>query len=248
VSYEAVANESWENADRCDAHGICEMCMLRYVEVKILEEGLWNIRCPGEGCRYRLVDNDVRNILASSGRQGEALEKYARLRNENFAPRLQEILAAQSTWAKDRDDVDSSEALLLMECQVCPCCSVLVRREGGCTHIACRCGTDFCFGCGAPMQDTDECICDQRDDIYNEEEDDMGGEGRPALGFWRQHVQERSAGEVPTEQRAEAKPEEVIAAAGLPAKAPELKRAHSWPESCARMPAATEGCGITQPQ
>jgi len=85
-------------------------------------------------------------------------------------------------------EMDTSEALLLAECQVCPECSVLVRREGGCTHIVCRCGQDFCFGCGAPMsEEGDECVCEQREDAdMINDEDDMEGEGRPSLGFWQQ--------------------------------------------------------------
>lgn len=186
MQYAAVSNESWENADRCSAHDICRECMQQYVEVKILEDGLWNIRCPGVGCRYRLIGQDVEEALTHSRRQDEALEKHARLRNENFAPRLQEMLAAQSSKA-EQASTDSSEDFLLAQCQVCPTCSVLVRREGGCTHIACRCGADFCFGCGAPLNDDDDdCVCGERDEEMVEHEDEMGGEGRPSLGFWQQ--------------------------------------------------------------
>merc|ERR1712205_124346 len=75
-----------------------------------------------------------------------------------------------------------------MGCQICPTCSALVRREGGCTHIVCRCSQDFCFGCGAPLSDlADECVCHERPDVDSmTDEDDMEGEGRPSLGFWRQ--------------------------------------------------------------
>merc|ERR1712194_877318 len=46
AEYASVNNESWQNSDRCDAHGVCKACLQRYVEVKVLDEGLWNLRCP----------------------------------------------------------------------------------------------------------------------------------------------------------------------------------------------------------
>ncbi|CAI8596847.1 unnamed protein product [Vicia faba] len=32
--------------------------------------------------------------------------------------------------------------------QQCPKCSMHVQRKGGCEHISCRCGCNFCYGCG----------------------------------------------------------------------------------------------------
>ncbi|GLC42593.1 hypothetical protein PLESTM_001354300 [Pleodorina starrii] len=32
--------------------------------------------------------------------------------------------------------------------QRCPVCRALVERSGGCNHIRCRCGTQFCYACG----------------------------------------------------------------------------------------------------
>lgn len=187
VKYASVANESWENSDRCNAHGICKPCLQRYVEVKVLEDCLWNLRCPGEGCSYRLINDDISEALVESERREEALALHSRLRHENFAPRLEEMLASQQAVAADSSkELDTCEAMLLAECQVCPNCFVLVRREGGCTHIVCRCGQDFCFGCGGPVSDdSDDCCCEEREDNIPDE-DEMGGEGRPAFAFWRQ--------------------------------------------------------------
>lgn len=188
AEYTRVLNESWQNDDRCDAHGICEPCLQTYIESKVVSEGLWNLRCPGEGCRYRLVDTDIQKALANCSKAEEALNKFEKLRADSFQPRLEEVLAAQAVaQARGKDEeVDATEAMLLNECQVCPTCAVLVRREGGCTHIVCRCSQDFCFGCGAPMEeDDDSCVCDHREDAWTQE-DDMEGEGRPSLGFWRQ--------------------------------------------------------------
>lgn len=54
-------------------------------------------------------------------------------------------------------------------CQACPNCLVVVRKEIGCNHMACRCGQSFCYGCGAP---SGQCLCNHH-----------SGEG-PQLARW----------------------------------------------------------------
>jgi len=155
AQFRAVQTHSWVNSDRCDAHGICQPCMQRYVELKILDEGVWHIRCPGEGCRYRLVVDNVRDALSSVPREEEALARYEQLRNEDCASRLRGAI-------NDALE-DESQAWLLQDCQACPRCFVLTFRADGCLHLACRCGAHFCYGCGAPNADGDACMCDMRD-------------------------------------------------------------------------------------
>merc|ERR1712151_1026974 len=70
-----------------------------------------------------------------------------------------------------------SGAWLLRECQVCPRCFVLARREDGCSHLVCRCSCDFCFGCGAPFElqegEATGCQCHDNDyDYYDYDYDD----------------------------------------------------------------------------
>ncbi|GLC42596.1 hypothetical protein PLESTB_001117400 [Pleodorina starrii] len=36
----------------------------------------------------------------------------------------------------------------------CPACKLIVERSEGCNHMRCRCGCDFCYGCGKPYKDT----------------------------------------------------------------------------------------------
>ncbi|GLC42598.1 hypothetical protein PLESTF_000735500 [Pleodorina starrii] len=36
----------------------------------------------------------------------------------------------------------------------CPACKLVVERSEGCNHMKCRCGCDFCYGCGKPYKDT----------------------------------------------------------------------------------------------
>ena len=43
----------------------------------------------------------------------------------------------------------------------CPECRRMVEREEGCNHMGCRCGCEFCYGCGARFY---ECRCEYSDD------------------------------------------------------------------------------------
>lgn len=142
-SYVEVQTHSWANYDRCDAHGICRSCVQRYVEVKLLDEGTWNVRCPGEGCRYHLLDRDIDMALSESDSRVQAMAAYSKLRNENGGLRLQTLLASALA--------DPDESWIWRECQACPACYVLARREDGCSHLACRCGCHYCFVCGGSL-------------------------------------------------------------------------------------------------
>ncbi|CAE7719117.1 lplA [Symbiodinium sp. CCMP2592] len=142
-------NHSWSNRS-CDAHGICWKCLNRFVEVQILEEGRFNIKCPGIGCNYRLLPLDVERALEASEpeRQQVALKRYSSMRSGSHGQRLREVVLGSA---------GPSERWLLEECQACPQCLSLVRREDGCLHVFCRCGCDFCAGCGSPKR----CLCSQ---------------------------------------------------------------------------------------
>ncbi|CAJ1399499.1 unnamed protein product [Effrenium voratum] len=144
VNYATMHNHSWQNR-RCDAHGVCESCLSRHVEVQILE-GHYNVRCPGENCSYRLIPLDVQRALERLPSGPALLERYEQLRSQCHEQRLRELLTQKG----------DSEEWLLAQAQPCPSCLALVRRETGCLHVFCRCGCSFCYGCGGPSWD---CIC-----------------------------------------------------------------------------------------
>lgn len=168
--YALVDNHSWHNLDRCDAHGMCWSCLQRYVELKILDEGLWNLRCPGEGCRYRLVGEDIKLILSQSPLREKALQTYESVRSDTGTTRLREVLSLAVSAP--------SETWVLHELQACPRCLVLARREDGCFHLVCRCSCDFCFGCGAPYQlkphENIGCFCGEDEDEEEVQQASLG--------------------------------------------------------------------------
>jgi len=141
-----------------------------------MAEGVWNIRCPGQGCCYHMVDEDVKLALTHSEIWECALNRYSQLRNltdrsqvGSCGSRFLEVLTSAMT--------DGSQAWVLQQCQACPRCLVLAREEDGlgCSHLVCRCGCDFCFDCGAPLlfRLCSRCDCDLRHEV-----------GPPYFGAW----------------------------------------------------------------
>lgn len=150
AQYTNSSNFSWSNRGVCDAHGICNGCLAQHIEVQVRSEGKWNIRCPGEGCSYLLLYQDVERAL--QGTDGSVLELLERMRSQSCQGRLKEIVHTSAD--------DAARSWLLNECQPCPECFVVARRETGCNHVKCRCDCDFCVSCGAPMHGLDAtCLC-----------------------------------------------------------------------------------------
>jgi len=154
VSYSTERNHSWSNLNACDAHGICWSCLAKHIEIQVLSEGKWNVRCPGEGCRYHLLQQDMQQALQGSDVGAKVLETLMQLRDHSCQDRLKQLVCGTAC--------DRAEHWVLQECQPCPKCFVIARRETGCDHIVCRCGCHFCFTCGAPQADDPEagCLCE----------------------------------------------------------------------------------------
>jgi len=123
-----------------------------HIETQVLREGKCNVRCPGLGCTYNLLLDDVKNAMTRSAENAQVLERLETVRSQSFQGRLKEVVCGVHE--------DDSDDWILHFCQPCPKCFVLARREFGCDHIICRCGCDFCFGCGAPLIDHGiGCLC-----------------------------------------------------------------------------------------
>jgi len=152
--YHREDNHSWNNHSRCDAHDICWSCLAKHIEVQVLSEGKCSVRCPGAGCKYHLLRSDIDYAMWGSRAQNDVLTTLDRLNHDSCQERLKEMVFG--TFSGKAVD------WLLEECQPCPQCFVLSRRETGCNHIVCRCGCDFCFGCGAPSYEG-ECLCHRLD-------------------------------------------------------------------------------------
>lgn len=224
------SNHSWDGF-RCQhlRHGgFCRDCLRAHTAFR-LEEGLWNVRCPGERCPYVLLESDLKGIL-NKPEDRTMLDRYERLRSAEHGEHLKSILRLLLHGAADSDSSDTAEPsdssagsvfsdasesdpsehpeaeatgaspapapALAPEpsqlqraraeegegfeqwaagcCQACPVCLVVVRKDTGCNHMVCHCGTEFCFGCGAPYNQMlgPRCVCRE-----------MANESLK-LGFW----------------------------------------------------------------
>jgi E3 ubiquitin-protein ligase RNF144 len=119
--------------------------------------------------------------------EGQALmQRYMDLRSSHYGTHLRAVLHLQASESQDaglepragageEDEADATTAATTAtalaadddgfqtwawsECQACPRCLVIIRKETGCDRVECRCGTAFCYGCGAPAEGTGESCC-----------------------------------------------------------------------------------------
>jgi len=187
-----VENESWQSSG-CTAHRFCKPCLRAYVRHQI-EEGAWNVCCPGGNCAYRLLDLDVRKLLGNED-DTATYARFQALRSADFTAHLRSLLGLQGSSSREvlalrhSSGVHSStfESWAASCCQACPRCFVVIRKETGCNKVQCRCGTAFCFGCGAaysaPLNEMGRCVCARV------------GEWGEQLGRWLRAVQHPVVGE-----------------------------------------------------
>merc|ERR1712224_143300 len=119
--------------------GICGTCAAEHCRVTI-EDGAISIPCPA-GCGHELNEQDIKKINPILAAPLEA---------NRVAKRAEQLVDLFETshdlleWAADGN------------AQICPHCTTLVSKDGGCNHITCKCGGHFCYGCGMKMG---ECTC-----------------------------------------------------------------------------------------
>lgn len=79
------------------------------------------------------------------------------------------IAKSKHTTPGECPEIMSHEDKSLVEVQgwkQCPTCRSVVSRDGGCDHMTCHCGTDFCYRCGRlghPEEGRDGMICSCED-------------------------------------------------------------------------------------
>jgi len=188
------------------SHKICALCLRRYIEAYIVDgENYYqraSLRCPCGGCSYRLSYADVESTFAGTAECDEVLEKFLRIsvvahanRRRNGS-RLKNLLLHKAWWdqlsvlyrigqrPRDRTSVlglaseESSEVWVSKTCQACPECLVLIERDGGCPHMSCPCGGEFCLMCGTPydiVRSESCCSCEGGHPQYD---------AKPILAHW----------------------------------------------------------------
>ena len=116
---------------RC--HRTCKECCIRYCDAT-LEEGRLHVKCLGIGCA-NLIDDDLVDRLASP----EAVAKREANRRDANKRRLEEVSAEDDA----DEDTLAFRAFCVAHVRKCPLCAVLIYRDQGCNHVACKCGAHF---------------------------------------------------------------------------------------------------------
>ncbi|KEH34170.1 zinc finger, C3HC4 type (RING finger) protein [Medicago truncatula] len=105
--------------------------------------------CPYENCSLLLVNDEVEVVTScecpSCHRLFCAQCKVPWHTNMN----CQEF----QEWKDNQDEEQLERKFLELanseKWQRCPKCSMHVQRNGGCEHMRCRCGCNFCYNCGS---------------------------------------------------------------------------------------------------
>jgi hypothetical protein len=138
-------NEHWNN--HACGHSFCRSCAGRWAETAINDQKL-QIRCPAPGCKYKLWDQDLKEVLGS--------KMFMRHQEHLHADHLSNLKGL----AKEDDDL---MAWLRKNARPCPDCHVIVSRSEGCNTMVCVCGTRFCYACGCKSC---QCGVKGRSDIW----------------------------------------------------------------------------------
>jgi len=122
-------------------HACCRECITMWAET-VIDEHKTSVKCPVDGCSYRLWDQDLKELLDKS-----ALRRHKEHVNGNYLKHLKLSVQKDKTlskWLKDH-------------AVPCPDCHVIVSRSEGCDVMICVCGTKFCYRCGFK-----KCRCKER--------------------------------------------------------------------------------------
>jgi len=181
IQFMKFSNHSWSHTRCSHLRNFCSGCLRGHVASR-LTDNCWNIRCPfvgskDERCPYVLVEADLKKVLKRP-EDRSLLVQYENLRVADHGYYLRQILSSgKSSLDPESSESSGFENWAGASCQACPRCLVVVRKEDGCDHMVCRCGTEFCFRCGGPYCESlgPPCVCSA-----------MVNRQCPQLGFWLQ--------------------------------------------------------------
>ncbi|KAI3912882.1 hypothetical protein MKW98_012824 [Papaver atlanticum] len=138
-------NEMRNTTNKC-SHSYCTKCIGKHIATKV-QENITLITCPEFNCKERLEPHSCKDIIS-----GAVLYLWEISLCESLRPVSDTVLRGD----QDKLLVQLAEK---KKWKKCPGCKYYVERTMGCLHIICRCGSEFCYGCGATWSDTHEAEC-----------------------------------------------------------------------------------------
>eukprot|EP00928_Gymnodinium_smaydae_P099746 TRINITY_DN9601_c0_g2_i1.p1 TRINITY_DN9601_c0_g2~~TRINITY_DN9601_c0_g2_i1.p1 ORF type:complete len:315 (+),score=29.97 TRINITY_DN9601_c0_g2_i1:56-1000(+) len=131
-----TGNSDVVRAGDCN-HPVCQSCMVEYLQVRVGEQRVFKIRCPHEGCKNEILEEDVRRLAQEKHVSSELYEKFVDLRRRDYTQRAREL-----TESCALEDIDSV-AELYDSTRLCPRCSLIIQKSAGCNSFYCTCGHHF---------------------------------------------------------------------------------------------------------
>jgi len=120
-------------------HGICRECMAAFVVARVEEQHVFHIRCPHQGCKNELYEQDLSRLVKSGSLEASVSARFAELRARDFAARAKTLAEIMP-----QDDVDYGLVRRLYETtRLCPRCSLVIEKSAGCNSFYCICGHHF---------------------------------------------------------------------------------------------------------
>lgn len=116
-------------------HGICLDCMASHVVSRVGEQRVFDIRCPHEGCKNQLFEQDLCKLPLPT----EICRRFAKLRSQDYTQRVKDLKIALS---ESVDAIQIARALCKIA-RLCPRCSVVIQKSEGCNSFYCVCGHHF---------------------------------------------------------------------------------------------------------
>jgi len=137
LPYVATGNGDVLRQNDCN-HPICRDCMATYITVRVNEQRVFSIRCPFDGCRNEIYEQDLRHLKECGKLGNDVLERFAELRARDFTGRATSFDDMVPTSQEDVDFL-----LRMREMRLCPRCKLIMQRSEGCNSFYCICGQHF---------------------------------------------------------------------------------------------------------
>ena len=113
------------------------------------------VRCPGADCKYIFIYTKGRDdpsptcIMCKTQFCVEGCEK----------PHPGYTCEKHQEWLKENGEADNrmQNYVLTNKIKTCNNCRWPVEKNGGCNHMTCRCGNQFCYVCGGTWSSSHKC-------------------------------------------------------------------------------------------
>jgi len=120
-------------------HAICVDCMAGYVTSRVEEQRVFNLRCPHQGCKNELYEQDICRLVDAGSVAAAVRDRFVELRARDFSARARSFEEVIPRKDEDYEFVQK----LWDTTRLCPRCSLVIEKASGCNSFYCICGAHF---------------------------------------------------------------------------------------------------------